>query len=209
MGTSMPSNSSDHGGTREHSGRPPLSRPQRGAGGLVLLSAAIGVAAVLVAEQADRYFSSNEFCISCHSMKENPYKQFKESKHGKTATGVQPTCAHCHISPGLVPAWVDHFLGTKDLFAELSEDFSKAETYEKALPKMADTVRMRMLADGSRNCLKCHVMAAIRPEKKRGQAQHREALEKGNSNCIACHQNVAHKEIPLSETFTKAAEKYQ
>jgi trimethylamine-N-oxide reductase cytochrome c-type subunit TorC len=70
----------------------------------MLLGAAIGAAAVLVAEQADRYFSSNELCISCHSMKENPYKKLKESKHGKTATGVQPTCAHCHISPGLVPA---------------------------------------------------------------------------------------------------------
>jgi hypothetical protein len=41
-----------------------LSRLQRGVIGLMLLGAAIGAAAVLVAEQADRYFSSNEFCIS-------------------------------------------------------------------------------------------------------------------------------------------------
>jgi nitrate/TMAO reductase-like tetraheme cytochrome c subunit len=177
--------------------------------GLLLVGLVAGMLTVLAAEQADQYFSSNEFCISCHSTKENPYKEFKESKHGKAASGIQATCAHCHISAGLVPAWVDHFLGTKDLIAELTHDFSRPQIYEKARPGMADTVRVRMLADRSRNCHKCHVMAAIQPERRRGQVQHKHAVEKGNANCIACHQNVAHREVPLSEGFIRAAEKYQ
>ena len=49
----------------------------------------------------------------------------------------------------------------------------------------------------------CHVMEAIKPERKRGQRQHAEALESGAS-CIACHYNLAHKEVEPSDAFLKA-----
>ena len=200
----MPSNSSDSsslsGGSR---------RRRRIAIGLIAVGIAIGIIGMLGAERADQHFSSNEFCISCHSMEKNAFSEFKQSRHGTTATGVSPTCAHCHLSAGLVPVWIDHVFGTKDLIVELTRDFSQQSVYDDAVPAMADTVRMRMLAEGSRNCQKCHSMSGIQPTRSRGQAQHKQALNKGNANCIACHYNLVHREVPLSAAFSKAAEPFQ
>ncbi len=43
-----------------------------------------------------------EFCISCHSMKTN-YREYQETVHYKGRTGVQATCADCHVPKEFVP----------------------------------------------------------------------------------------------------------
>ena len=53
-------------------------------------------------------------------------------------------------------------------------------------------------------CRGCHVMEGIRPERKRGQRQHADAIETGTT-CIACHYNLVHKEVEPSEAFLEAA----
>ena len=38
-----------------------------------------------------------EFCLSCHEMRNNPYKEYKDTIHYKNPSGVQVTCADCHV----------------------------------------------------------------------------------------------------------------
>jgi len=175
-----------------------------GAIGLLAASAAIGVPAV---DYADRYFSTNEFCAtSCHVMEATVYKEFQESVHGTTATGVRPTCADCHVSPTLPAAMWDHFLGMRDLYVFLVEGVRTPEQFEGIRARAADRARFALLENDGATCRSCHVMEAIVPARQRGQKQHREALEKGIT-CIACHYNLVHAEVEPSEAFLSAAEK--
>lgn len=206
----MPSNSDNAGQTDERqSWRSVRFWVRRSTIGLLLLGMLAGATGLLVAEEVDVRFSSERFCTSCHTMRETVFREYQESKHYQTATGVRASCSNCHVSKRLLPALWDHFLGSRMLITELTRDPSKPEWFEARRAAVAEGVRLQMLGDNSKNCRTCHVMAAIQPTKNRGQAQHREAVAKGNSNCIACHYNLVHKEVPVSDAFTKAAEKFQ
>ena len=125
----------------------PSGKPPGRAGaalGLVVSGVAIGIAAMFLGQEADTYFSSNKFCNSCHTMEATVYQELQHSGHAKTASGVQPTCAHCHVSQKLFPALWDHFLGTGDLIAHL-RGISTVEKFEERRAEVADKERRKML----------------------------------------------------------------
>ncbi len=171
---------------------------------IVLVAMAVGgLIAVPAADTVDSYFSSNEFCAeACHSMEATVAKEYRESTHWATPTGVRPNCSDCHISEGLTMAMWDHLWGTRDLIAFLS-GVRTAEDFEEIRAESANHTRMAMIANDSKNCRTCHVMEVIKPERNRGQRQHAEALEDGTT-CIACHYNLVHKEVEPSEEFLQA-----
>ena len=41
--------------------------------------------------------STEEFCISCHTMKDNVYPAYAESIHYSNRSGVRASCADCHV----------------------------------------------------------------------------------------------------------------
>ena len=97
----------------------------------------------------------------------------------------------------------DHVLGTWDLYSFVVRGIRTPEDFEEVRFETANRVRLRMVENDSKNCRTCHVMEAIRPERKRGRRQHAEALESGTS-CIACHYNLVHKEVDPSDAFLEA-----
>lgn len=156
----------------------------------------------------DYVFSHNTFCGNvCHVMESTVYKELQESKHYNTPTGVRATCAQCHVSGRLTYAMIDHFLGTGELFVNLTNDFSRPGSFEKFRPDAANRERFKMLGNNSETCSHCHVMEAIKPQRIRGQNAHKDAMEK-NVPCIACHYNLVHKEVEPSEAFLNAVEEY-
>ena len=171
---------------------------------IVLLSlAAFSVASI---DFTDYIFSHNTFCGNvCHVMESTVYQELQESSHWNTPTGVRATCADCHVDGRLSLAMVDHFLGTGELFVNLTNDFSKPGSFEKFRPGAADRERFKFIGNDSKKCRSCHVMEAIKPERIRGQNQHKEAVEKGIT-CILCHYNLVHKEVEPSEAFLNTIE---
>lgn len=154
-----------------------------------------------VADAVDRYFSRNEFCANtCHVMTETVALELSQSIHGTTITGVVPQCHDCHVSEDMIGGYIDHIVGIRDLYSLVIKGIDTAEEFETVRTAAANRVRMDFFADDSENCRTCHVMAAIKPVKPRGQRQHAEAMEKGIT-CIVCHYNLVHKETPLSEEF--------
>lgn len=174
---------------------------------LILLALGIGgLVAVPLADVTDQYFSSNKFCAyGCHVMEATVYKEYKESTHYNTQTGVRPDCADCHVSEGLTAAMWDHVKGTKELYALVVKGIDTPEEFEQERAAAAERVRLHYVANDSKNCRSCHVMEAIKPERKRGQRQHAEAIKNGTT-CIACHYNLVHTEVEPSEAFLKAIE---
>ena len=162
----------------------------------LVMIGAILVAGVPATDAVDLYFSSLRFCgDTCHVMRQMN-KEYQESTHFKTPTGVRATCADCHVSRRITLAMWGHFLGMRELFVFLTNDFSKPETWARLRPEAADDVRMGMLANDSMTCRQCHVMEGIQPERRRGKRQHKKAVEEGTT-CIACHYNLVHKEVDV------------
>jgi nitrate/TMAO reductase-like tetraheme cytochrome c subunit len=177
-----------------------------GAWVFVLIILFIGAFTLTTLDFTDYVFSHNTFCGNvCHVMESTVYQELRKSKHYTTPTGVRPTCADCHVSGRLTWAMVDHFLGTGELFVNLTNDFSKPGSFEKFRPDAANRERFKMLANDSETCRSCHVMEAIKPSRVRGQNEHKEAMEKGIT-CIVCHYNLVHKAVDPSESFLNAIE---
>lgn len=176
----------------------PLNGILAGLGAMFVLSLSF-----VAAEELNIRGNSTEFCISCHSMRTHVYEEFKQSKHYQTATGVRPQCGSCHVSKRFWPAVYDHATGTHDLISEFTKDWKNPGYFEANRARMAEKVRLKMLAEDSATCRTCHEMAAIKPQRARGQRAH-EAAQKEGKTCIACHYNLVHKEVPLSEKFTQA-----
>ena len=100
---------------------------------------------------------------------------------------------------------IDHFLGTGELFVNLTNDFSKPGSFEKFRPGADDRERFKFIENDSARCRSCHVMEAIKPKRVRGENQHKEAMEKGIT-CIMCHYNLVHKAVEPSEAFLNTIE---
>ncbi|NNJ92556.1 MAG: cytochrome c-type protein NapC, partial [Gammaproteobacteria bacterium] len=41
--------------------------------------------------------NTEEFCISCHEMRENVYVEYVNTIHYSNRTGVRATCPDCHV----------------------------------------------------------------------------------------------------------------
>jgi len=176
--------------------------------GLVALIVAFGggVFWVPTLDFVDHYFSSNDFCAkACHVMEGTVYKELQQSKHWTNSEAVRPKCGSCHLHEHLTMAMWDHVIGLRDLYSFIFKGIRTPEDIDKIRPELANKVRMEMLADGNKPCLRCHVFEGIKPKKKRGQRQHADAVKK-NTPCIACHYNLVHKEIDPSTEFEKATE---
>src|SRR6478609_6753880 len=41
--------------------------------------------------------NTETFCISCHEMRDNPYKELQQTIHWSSRSGVRATCSDCHV----------------------------------------------------------------------------------------------------------------
>ena len=172
----------------------------------LLLGGLGGIAVALTAEQVDHLTSSDEFCTSCHAMQAYiaDDEAYKNSTHQTTTTGVRPGCADCHIPKGLVAATFTHVVnGVSDLWGEARYDYTDPAVWKAQLARLAFSARMWMRDNDSVTCRTCHEEASIKPQRKRGQRQHKEARASGLT-CIDCHYNLVHREIEPSAEFLKA-----
>jgi nitrate/TMAO reductase-like tetraheme cytochrome c subunit len=172
---------------------------------LVAVGIAVGMVAIVGLEDAHVAASSTEFCISCHStMRDFVYEELKQSRHYTNPAGVRPSCGDCHVSHRVLHATFEHLLGAKDLYAQLTKDWSDPKVFESQRVHMAERARLHMLREDSHTCRECHKMEAIVPTRKRGERAHEDAIRKNRTNCIACHYNLVHKEAPLTPAFSEA-----
>ena len=185
-----------------------FASPLRGGLAMLGIVAVLGLSFV-AAEELNVQANSTKFCVSCHSMGAYVYEEFKKSKHFTNASGVRPECGQCHVAKRFWPAVWDHAMGTHDLIAEYSHDWTRTEVFEARRTRMAEKARLKMLDEDSHTCRECHKMEAIAPTRKRGERAHNDAIKKGSTNCIACHYNLVHAEAPLTQAFTQAIKAVQ
>jgi len=150
-----------------------------------------------------------EFCISCHEMKENVYREYTDTVHYSNRSGVRATCSDCHVPDPWVHKVVRKVQASNEIFHKVLGSIDTPEKFDQKRLKMAKNVWRAMKATDSRECRNCHDFGSMNPEnqKKRARKQHILGMEQGNT-CIDCHKGVAHKKVhdQLSEEELVAME---
>lgn len=140
------------------------------------------------------YTNQMEFCISCHSMKTN-YEEYKETVHFKSASGVQATCADCHVPKDFLPKLGAKIMAAKDVYHEIMGTVDTPEKYEARRWEMANRVWAKMKATDSRECRSCHDFSNmdLSRQSRMARKKHASAPMDGET-CIDCHKGIAHVE---------------
>jgi nitrate/TMAO reductase-like tetraheme cytochrome c subunit len=140
--------------------------------------------------------NSLEFCVSCHEMEDNVYKEYKETIHYTNRAGVRATCSNCHVPDPWVHKVVRKIQASNEVFHKILGTINTPEKFDAKRLKMAKNVWKTMKETDSRECRNCHDFDTMDPEnqKSRARKQHLNAMKAGNT-CIDCHKGIAHKKV--------------
>jgi cytochrome c-type protein NapC len=167
-------------------------------GGAIAIAGAAGLA----------WTSTEKFCISCHEMRDNVYKEYKGTVHDRNPFGVRAICSNCHVPHDVVPLLVRKMGATFEIWGHLTGVIDTREKFEKHRYELATRVWTRMVETDSLECRNCHVREAMVKDKQSEKAQNAHAkADREGKTCIECHFGIAHTEPEgeLGPTEIKAA----
>ncbi|MBU0654995.1 MAG: NapC/NirT family cytochrome c [Gammaproteobacteria bacterium] len=151
-----------------------------------------------------------DFCISCHEMEENVYKEYQPTIHYSNRTGVRATCPDCHVPKDWTHKMIRKIQASNELLHKALGTVDTPEKFDEHRLTMAKRVWTTMKETDSRECRNCHNFESMNPayQKPRARKQHLNAFETGQT-CIDCHKGIAHKDVreQLSEEEIEALEK--
>ena len=170
----------------------------------LLVALALFVAGILFwgAFNTGMELTNNEtFCISCHEMEVNVYKEYKTTIHYANRTGVRATCPDCHVPKDWVHKFVRKVGATNELFHKMAGSINTPEKFEHKRLQLAGYVWRAMKQTDSRECRNCHAFNSmeLRAQKASSQRAHRRAVQ-NKRTCIDCHMGIAHK---IAKDFDK------
>ena len=199
MSTSNSDSSNDGGDRPGFLGRiwRTLRRPSTGFSLLTLLVIGFAAGVIVwggfntVVEATNR----ESFCISCHEMKDNVYKEYANNTiHYTNRTGVRAVCADCHVPKEWGPKMLRKIQASRELWGKLTGTIDTPEKFEAKRLELAQREWARMKANDSLECRNCHSMQSMNAEsqKQRARKQH-ELAQKNDETCIDCHKGIAHR----------------
>jgi cytochrome c-type protein NapC len=170
------------------------SRVTLGAG--VILATLAGAFVMLTAGAYGlAWTNTEEFCIGCHEMRENVYKEFKGTIHDRNRSGVRAICSNCHVPHEPVALIKRKMRASLELIGHFRGVIDTREKFEAHRYMLATRVWTRMKETDSLECRNCHHADAMEPEKQTEKARARHAKMKSEGlTCIDCHFGIAHSE---------------
>ena len=138
--------------------------------------------------------NTEEFCISCHEMRENVYVELQETIHWSNRSGVRATCSDCHVPHEWTYKIARKMQASKEVWGKI---FGSIDTREKFLDKrreLAEHEWARFKKNDSLECRNCHQFESMdfTRQSERASEQHSTALASGEKTCIDCHKGIAH-----------------
>jgi len=140
------------------------------------------------------YTNTEEFCLSCHEMKDNVYREYQTTVHYANRSGVRAVCADCHVPKEFLPKMVRKIQASSEVWHKILGSIDTPEKFEGKRAQLAQNEWRRMKANDSRECRNCHDPFSFdySAQGYRSVNQHDEGLAKGQT-CIDCHKGIAHK----------------
>lgn len=166
---------------------------------LMLIMTGAGISIALAGAEFMHRTSTNDFCVSCHSMA-TVNEEYRQSVHYQNASGVQAGCADCHVPQAVGPLIKAKLFAAKDVYHELAGTIDTVDKFEQRRWHLANVVWDKMMATDSRECRSCHAFSSMNYEEQgRRLAKRHQRAEQEGKTCIACHKGLAHVE-PLPPT---------
>ena len=140
--------------------------------------------------------NTEDFCISCHEMRDNVYAEYVNTVHYNNRTGVRATCPDCHVPKEWIYKVKRKIQATNELYHKALGSIDTREKFEAKRLQLARNVWTAMKETDSRECRNCHDFDSMDyvAQGRRGRKEHQEGFAKGMT-CIDCHKGIAH-ELP-------------
>ncbi|MFO1308608.1 MAG: NapC/NirT family cytochrome c [Burkholderiales bacterium] len=137
--------------------------------------------------------NTEQFCISCHEMRDNVYAEYKETIHYSNRTGVRAVCADCHVPKDWTHKMIRKVQATKELYGKVMGTIDTKEKFEAKRLELARNEWARMKAADSRECRNCHGFQSMNTEVQKPRAKKAHELgQRDKQTCIDCHKGIAH-----------------
>jgi cytochrome c-type protein NapC len=137
--------------------------------------------------------NTEAFCISCHEMRDNPYKELQQTIHFKNRSGVRPICSDCHVPKEWFYKIRRKIQASNELLHKILGTINTPEKFEQHRLELAQHVWATMKANDSHECRNCHSAGSMDPHKQSEAAQKVMAEGfKAGLTCIDCHKGIAH-----------------
>lgn len=149
--------------------------------------------------------NTENFCISCHEMRDNVYAELRDTIHFTNRTGVRATCPDCHVPHEWGDKVTRKIKASKEVWGWLFGTINTREKFEQHRLVMAEREWTRMKANDSLECRNCHAYDSMdfTRQSPRAARAHEQGLEEKNLTCIDCHKGIAHH-LPDPATAAKA-----
>lgn len=138
--------------------------------------------------------NTEAFCVSCHEMALNVYREYKGTIHDTNPSGVRATCPDCHVPREWIHKVARKIQATNELYHHALGSIDTREKFEAKRLELAKNVWTAMKKTDSRECRNCHDFDAMdfTQQRSRARNRHQQALDEGRT-CIDCHKGIAHK----------------
>ncbi len=138
--------------------------------------------------------NDENFCISCHEMKDNVFQEYKETVHYSNRTGVRATCPDCHVPKAWGPKMIRKIQASREVYHKILGTIDTPEKFEAERLHIATREWKRLKASDSLECRNCHDYESMDfvEQGQRAVAQHSVNIEQGKT-CIDCHMGIAHQ----------------
>lgn len=137
--------------------------------------------------------NTETFCISCHEMEENVYREYQNTIHYSNATGVRATCPDCHVPKEWHHKIIRKIRASNELLHKVMGSIDTPEKFEAKRLELARHVWQAMKDTDSRECRNCHEFESMdyAVQGRRARDRHVKGMDEGQT-CIDCHKGIAH-----------------
>ena len=138
--------------------------------------------------------NTETFCISCHEMKNNVFKEYQTTIHYANNSGVRATCPDCHVPKEFLHKMMRKIGAMNELYHKVIGSIDTREKFLAKRPLLAQHVWKAMISNDSRECRNCHKFNSMTISHQRQSAQqpHTKAKQQ-QMTCIDCHIGIAHQ----------------
>jgi len=144
--------------------------------------------------------NTESFCIGCHEMTENVFKEYQHTVHYTNRSGVRATCPDCHVPKEWGAKIVRKIQASNELWHKLVGSVDTPEKFQDKRIRLAQSEWARMKANDSQECRNCHHFEYMdfAEQGRRAVRTHSKAFAE-DKTCIDCHKGIAHQMPPVEQ----------
>ncbi|HEY0857148.1 MAG TPA: NapC/NirT family cytochrome c [Albitalea sp.] len=141
------------------------------------------------------FANTEKFCIGCHEMRDNVYKELQGTIHFTNRSGVRAKCSDCHVPHEWTAKIARKMQASKEVWGTIFGSINTPEKFEDKRLMLAQHEWDRMKANDSLECRNCHEFGYMdfTRQSPRAAEAHSTQLASGTQTCIDCHKGIAHR----------------